>query len=249
MAIRLRTAGRRDGLSRSMIEQYLADAPAGLSVDELADRLGRHPNTVRGHLDVLVSRGQAVRVADQPAGPGRPRHRYLSAGPPDPALAAVSTLAAAVAEELGPGRGDPAQALRAGERWARQVNVAPGDRPQTPDESVGELVETMRRAGFGCDVDAVGDRLQLTHCPYGAMVETAPAICTLHLYLAQATLAEHDAGVGADRIDVDAAPGLCVLYLPRPDRTPRRVVSHPPLLAPSSPEPGPDASDEEGRSR
>lgn len=227
MAIRLRAAGRRDGLSRSMIEQYLADAPRGLTVDELSERLGRHPNTVRGHLDVLVSRGLVVRVSDQPDGPGRPRHRYLLAGAPDSSLTAVATLAAAVSEELGTSLSDPAQALRAGQRWAHQVTPEPTVGVTTPDDSVGELAATMRRAGFGCEVDPVGDRLHLTNCPYGAMVTSAPAICNLHLYLAQATLTEHGAGVVADHIDVDVAPGLCVLHLLRPDRTPRRVVSRP----------------------
>jgi predicted ArsR family transcriptional regulator len=227
MAIRLRSGGRRDGESRSMIEQLLADAPRGLTVDELSERLGRHPNTVRGHLDVLVSRGRVLRVTDQPDGPGRPRHRYLVAGVPDPSLNAVATLAAAVAEELGPSLTDPAHALRAGQRWAAQVAVEPGAQVQTPDESVHQLAATMRRAGFGCDVDPVGDRLRLSRCPYGAMVADAPAICALHLYLAQAALAEHGAGVVADHIDVDVAPGLCVLHLQRPDRVPRRVVSRP----------------------
>jgi len=224
---RLRAAGRRDGLSRSMIERYLAEAPRGLTVDELSERLGRHPNTVRGHLDVLVSRGLVVRVSDQPDGPGRPRHRYLLAGAPDPSLAAVATLATAVSEELGTSLTDPTQARRAGQRWAHQVTPEPAAMVVSPDASAHELAATMRRAGFGCEVDPVGDRLHLTRCPYGAMVTSAPAICNLHLYLAQASLAEHSAGVVADHIDVDVAPGLCVLYLLRPDRTPRRVVSRP----------------------
>jgi predicted ArsR family transcriptional regulator len=218
---------RRDGLSRSMVEQLLTDAPEGLTVDELSERLGRHPNTVRGHLDVLVSQGLVARVAEARRGPGRPRHRYRLVAAPEESLTAVATLASAMAEELGRGTDEESLALRAGRRWADQITPADQGDVSTCDESVQLLADTMRRAGFGCEVDPVGDRLHLTRCPYGAMVTTAPAICTLHLYLAQATLAEHAAGVAADRIEVDVVPGLCVLHLQRPDRTPRRVVSLP----------------------
>jgi predicted ArsR family transcriptional regulator len=221
------TVRGRDGLSRSLLEQYLADAPDGLTVEQLSDRLGRHPNTVRGHLDVLVSRGLAARVTQPRQGPGRPRHVYRLLAAPDPALAAVATLAAAMAEELGPSGEHSSLAMRAGQRWADQVTVPDAPRVDDPDSSVRTLAETMRRAGFGCEIDPVGDRLHLTHCPYGSMVMTAPAICSLHLYLAQATLREHGAGVVADHIDVDVTPGLCVLHVQRPDRTPRRVVTRP----------------------
>jgi predicted ArsR family transcriptional regulator len=39
----------------------------------VAEVVGLHQNTVRGHLDVLVDAGYAVRRAEAPRGPGRPR--------------------------------------------------------------------------------------------------------------------------------------------------------------------------------
>lgn len=221
----------RDGMSRAAIEHILRDEPDGLTVGEISRRVGRHPNTVRGHLDVLVSRDVVTRVSDEPDGPGRPRMRYRLATsssrvePTELAASAVASFAAAVAEELGPSLADPAVALRAGRRWAREISPEPLAQQQSAQAAVERLVTTMRRAGFGCELSPSGDRLYLTTCPYGALVETAPAICSLHLYLAQATLAEQSDEVQVDHIDVDVEPGLCVLQLNRRDRAPRRVVT------------------------
>ena len=65
----------------------LRDAGRALTLSELQDRTGLHPNTLRGHLDAIVAGGNASRIAARSGGRGRPAWSYLARQPEYAALA------------------------------------------------------------------------------------------------------------------------------------------------------------------
>ena len=68
--------------SRTAIAEALGSSPGGLTVAELASRVGLHPNAVRQHLDVLQRAGVVVSAPSAPTGRrGRPSARYALAAP------------------------------------------------------------------------------------------------------------------------------------------------------------------------
>jgi predicted ArsR family transcriptional regulator len=73
MAIGIR-ASRREDVLRLLDE---SDEPQ--TVAALADRLGTHPNTVRLHLEKLVTEGQVEKTTDGRGSPGRPAQLFRRA--------------------------------------------------------------------------------------------------------------------------------------------------------------------------
>jgi len=68
--------------SRRGIAEALGSAHLGLTVAELSDRVGLHPNAVRKHLDLLQRAGVIVSAPCPPTGRrGRPSVRYTLAAP------------------------------------------------------------------------------------------------------------------------------------------------------------------------
>lgn len=67
-------------LSRARYEVLMrlthADAPS--TIADLEQSTGRHPNTLREHVDALIRLGLARRIREAPQGPGRPAWRYAA---------------------------------------------------------------------------------------------------------------------------------------------------------------------------
>ena len=57
---------------RALILTMLRDLARPVGISDIADRLGPHPNTVRFHLNALISAGRVERALGDPDGPGRP---------------------------------------------------------------------------------------------------------------------------------------------------------------------------------
>src|ERR1035437_8258901 len=72
-------AGSPLGQSRARVLELLRAAGSPLGVQEIADRTGLHPNTVRFHLDGLVEAGLATRQPPAREAPGRPSMTYQAA--------------------------------------------------------------------------------------------------------------------------------------------------------------------------
>ena len=56
---------------RVLILTMLRNLARPVGISDIADRLGLHPNTVRFHLNALISAGRVERALGAPAGPGR----------------------------------------------------------------------------------------------------------------------------------------------------------------------------------
>lgn len=215
-----RQLGPRDGslegaplsASRAHILETLREEGSALSLAQLAEMTGLHPNTLRGHLDELVSAGTVRRTRAPVEGRGRPAWLYVADGP-DPAPGSeYAGLAAALAIGLERTSVAPrAAAEAAGWEWGRDLAG------QTPDEtdSRRRVRLVLERLGFAPRDDRQAT-VRLTRCP---LLQTARAhpevVCGVHLGIVQGVLAESGADPGTAALHPFAEPGACVLTLHR----------------------------------
>ncbi|WP_399890354.1 helix-turn-helix transcriptional regulator [Streptomyces sp. BBFR51] len=207
---------------RRAVLDALRDAVAPQGVTEVAELLDVHPNTVRFHLDALMSQGHVERTVERPSGPGRPRTVYAARGGMDRggkrhyqllARMLLSRLAS-----TGTGAEAAAAATETGRDWGRHLveRVPPAHRP-TAAEATGRLTAMLADLGFDprpAGDDGPTDRVWLRHCPFLELAEEHGSIvCPLHLGLMQGALAELRAPVAAVRLEPFAEPDACLAHL------------------------------------
>src|SRR5450631_1135783 len=110
--------------ARATILVALIDQPEPCTVAALSAQIGQHPNTIREHLDGLVSGGLVVRT--QAVAQGRGRHAWLYSAAravgSDPESREYAALASALAAQIGRISAQPgADAIEAGRRWGREL--------------------------------------------------------------------------------------------------------------------------------
>ena len=206
--------------SRSRIRETVERASGPLTVEQIAERTDLHANTVRAHLDVLLATEHVVREPAAPGGRGRPRWLYSAARAAKPSP--YQFLAEALAVQLGRGA-DPGLAEAAADRWAHAVPDLP--KAATPDEAVAEATDALNRLGFIAEINAPGDSIAVTGCPYADLVDDSPVICDIHAALVARLLEQADQPVTVDSVDVWARRGMCVVHLNRPDLEPARRIT------------------------
>lgn len=210
------TAG---GDSRAAILEFIETADDVVRVEEIAQAVGLHANTVRGHLDALLAAGRITRIPDQRATRGRPHWLYSAT-----ASASVRELARALDEELDRASA-PDVARLAAATWAE---VAPEVGPaETIDEAVERTTEALASFGFEAEPNPLGDEITLRLCPYAELVDQHPVICDIHAELLGELLSRTGQPVTLRQLDVFPRPGICVARLNRPDTTPQWTVELP----------------------
>lgn len=195
-----------------------SDTPLG--VTDVAERLGVHPNTVRFHLDALVTQGSVDRTQEEPSGPGRPRTVYAaSPGMDRGGKRSYFLLAQILVSQLASsGPGARTAAVQAGRAWGEYLidQVPPFSEPAA-DESVTRLTAMLDDLGFAPEPAAEGDttdRILLRHCPFLELAEEyGQVVCPLHLGLMQGALSELDAPVQATGLEPFAQPDACLAHL------------------------------------
>ncbi|MCV7076571.1 helix-turn-helix transcriptional regulator [Mycobacterium szulgai] len=207
--------GRRRGVLR-----VLRGSRGALSIVEIADELGVHPNTVRFHLDNLVAAGQIERVEPVHRGPGRPplmfrAVRQMDRGGPRHYRILAEILTIGLAAQ----RDSSAKALAAGRKWGQTLEAPahPGD----ADESIQHLVGVLDEMGFAPERGmAEGTHtIGLRHCPFLELAEVRTnVVCPIHLGLMQGALETWEAPVTVERLEAFAEPDLCLAHL-RPEGT------------------------------
>lgn len=181
-----------EALPLSVKQREVLDAlqafPRGARSAELADRLGMHVNTARGHLDELVERG-AVRVSTTPAeGRGRPSLIFQVRVPDNRAVAQeyvslVEVLASVIADtgRLTPETLDKARKI--GRDWARKMEES-GQSPDSLPDVLDLLYVKLRDMGFDPVVSAPKNepaQLSLHSCPFVTGDERpSPFVCAIH---------------------------------------------------------------------
>ncbi|MDQ2627733.1 MAG: helix-turn-helix domain-containing protein [Actinomycetota bacterium] len=215
-----------------------ADEP--LSIVQIADELGVHPNTVRFHLDTLVEEGRVEHTEPDHKGRGRPALMFRAIRQMDRGgtrrfrlLAEILTIGLAADS-------DPSgKALAAGRAWGKRLR--PLNRPADPvgaDESTDHLVDMLDELGFQPEQlepdDAGETQLGLRHCPFLELAETSTdVVCPIHLGLMQGALEAWDAPVTVDRLDSFAQPDLCVAHLKSMELDEREPAPNGALIEPS----------------
>lgn len=207
------------GESRARVLDVLRAAGEPIGVQDVAGRVGLHPNTARFHLDGLVDAGLAERHAEDRTQPGRPRTVYAATATDVPAgqrsyRLLAEMLTSLVADTL-PEPGKAAQT--AGEAWGRYLadRPAPSQRIDAA-EGVRRLSAVLAGAGFAPDtVDDPGRPvIPLRHCPFREVAEQhRDVVCALHLGLMRGVLAEVRAPLKADRLEPFVEPSLCLAHL------------------------------------
>lgn len=152
--------------------------PAG--TEELAQRLGLHPNGVRVHLDRLRTAGLVARERIRQTR-GRPRDMWViapGARPGGEVPSGYAQLARWLTRVISPGR----TSLRAVEASGREIGreLAP-----KADRSAEErMYSALTSLGFQPrreESDAGGLTYRLCNCPYRDAVRESPeVVCTLH---------------------------------------------------------------------
>lgn len=211
------STGRRDEVWR-----VLRDAGRPMGIAEIADRLGIHANTVRFHLDRLVSNGQVERTTPQSGGPGRPAQLFQSVRGMDPmGLRHYRVLAEVLAASLS-GEAEPSRrAVEAGRMWGRQqvaavTGMADGGEPVDAVEAVGRLMGMLDELGFAPEAPSGpdGSQIGLRNCPFLELaVNRSEVVCPVHLGLMQGAMESWNSPVTVGRLDSFVEPDLCVAHL------------------------------------
>jgi len=191
-------------------------AASAVTIAEIADQLGVHPNTVRFHLDTLVADGRVERVEPEHKRPGRPPLMFRAAPGMDPGgprhyrlLAEILTVG------LAGDRNASAKALKAGRAWASRV-TRPTRKAAGAQESINRLVGLLDDLGFAPQRRESGGEAQvgLRHCPFLELAEdTSPVVCPIHLGLMQGALEAWRAPVTVDWLEAFVEPDLCMAHL------------------------------------
>lgn len=211
------------GERRQAILEVLAGTAEPLAVEDIADRLGVRPNTVRGHLEILLASGRVQRDSLPAAGRGRPRwvYRIATRGP-----SPYEFLARSLALHMSEGS-------VSAEDMAKEWLAGVPDHPPaaTPEEAVHQAVSSLRALGFAADSSPLGNEIVMTRCPYKELVSDVPMICDIHGALLSTVLQQSAQDVDVESVDVWAKPGVCVAHLRRPDLKPERTITRSELMA------------------
>jgi predicted ArsR family transcriptional regulator len=203
---------------RREVLRVLKAAPAPMGIGAIADELGVHPNTVRFHLDSLVSDGRVEHVEPSRRRPGRPplmfrAVRQMDRGGPR----RYRLLAQILTNGLAADPNSEAKALAAGRAWGQRLeSPTPRAKGIGAEESIDHLVGLLGELGFAPERRESGGEKQigLRHCPFLELAETRTSVvCPIHLGLMQGALETWEAPVAVDRLDAFVEPDLCLAYL------------------------------------
>lgn len=202
------------------------------TVGSLAQRTGLHENTLRAHLDRLVTEGRLVREAEDRRTRGRPRFVYRAVADPDgdrpgddagPArrldeAVARAGLTRVLLDGYGTGTTDvAATATAAGARLLDELPDLP-DPARAPDPGAPAqhraLAAHLDRLGFDPVADPDGRTYRLWRCPFVDLARSRPeVVCAVHLGLAQAVLDRTGGPLRAERLVPFAGPRRCDLHV------------------------------------
>lgn len=167
----------------------LQQFPDGARAVEIAEQLGMHVNTVRGHLEELLQQ-EAVRSISSPAqGRGRPSLIFQVRIPDNRSVAReyislIEVMVSTLGDSARPDAESMARARELGRQWARHMSSA-GHNWSTIEEALTPLFHRLRDMGFdpSAQIDeATGSAdLALLSCPFVAGdLPPSPFVCAIH---------------------------------------------------------------------
>lgn len=201
--------------TRRRIFDLFAELGGSASTEELATRLGMHPNGVRAHLTRMREAGVVVRRRAAQAR-GRPRDEWAVAPDAEGSPEAYHALARWLARTF---PASPAR-LRDVERMGREIGRELAANAAAPaDQAIEDMLAAL---GFRPTVARRPDRAlacRLRTCPYrDAVHENRDVVCTLHRGITRGVLDQvapaarvarfvpHDPDRAGCEIDVEGLP-------------------------------------------
>lgn len=208
------TADLVAGLSsqRRRVFDALGDEPQ--SIGSLAEALGLHVNTVREHLDGLVTSGLALRSRLAPKGRGRPGWGYtVRPGAASASVGEYATLAKVLADHVAAQGGDVRGDMRRlGQGWGEALveNHPPKAPNPGPDRRVvtllGELGFDPEGSPSGC--------VRLRQCPMLEVARDRPdVVCSVHHGMVEGALKAAGGDASNVKLEAFAEIGACRLRL------------------------------------
>lgn len=211
------SAGKTDPGRRGEVLALVRQSQEPLTIAQIAERLGVHPNTARFHLEGLEESGQVERVRPVRRTPGRPPLMFQAVRGMDPAgPRSYQLLAEVLVDDLAASAEAEGRAVAAGRNfWRRHAARIDAD-PRAGLQPAGRLVALLDALGFAPEEieDVDGAKIGLRHCPFLELsAARGDVVCPIHLGLMQGALEEWDAGVRVERLDAFVEPDLCVAHL------------------------------------
>jgi len=191
-----------------------------MTVSDIATQVGLHPNTIRFHLDGLLSQGLISKHSEEREMRGRPHILYsvipakLYAGRRNYRLLA-QVLITFVSEGVHAKR---RSLVASGEVWGRRLaaqRVAPDTMSPTQ-----RVLSAMEDLGFAPEmvVNNNHPRIMMNHCPFLEAAEQNPnTVCAVHLGIMRGLIQGYQAPCAVARLDPFVRPSLCVAALATPD--------------------------------
>lgn len=203
------------GRAAGGILEVLEQQPEPVTVAELSEATGQHPNTVREHLDALVEADLVERTPQQTSGRGRPAWLYAVRPPERPASPEYAGLASALARQIATTSPDPqGEAAAAGEDWGRRLAEdapAPGRGAVAARRGVVDLLGGL---GFEPKTNARATTTRLTRCPLlETAIEHPEVVCSVHLGIVRGALESWGSTDTPAGLVPFAEPGACLLHV------------------------------------
>lgn len=186
---------------------------SGARASEVAEALGMHVNTARGHLDELVAHGAARAFSAPASGRGRPSLIFQVRVPDNRAVAKeYVTLIEMMAESI-----DPGAAREIGRKWAERMNL--DNKGPADVDSAASLVHAMLRdLGFDPTLPEQSETwetttLELRSCPFVKEDGKRPSdfVCQVHDGFLARTVRD---GVDSKVVPM-SSDGRCQVHLSR----------------------------------
>lgn len=189
-------------------------------VQDLADHLDLHVNTVRTHLGILEDAGLVMSRPEPRDRPGRPRLLFRSTDRARTGQGGYRFLATVLAGHLATTDDPATSAEEAGADWGRFLVDPPRPGvPVQPQEAIDQVVDLLSQFGFDPtrdDTDPCAPRLLLRRCPFLDVArEHQEVVCSIHLGIIRGALDHLGVEIQADLLPF-VEPGLCVSHLRLP---------------------------------
>ena len=217
--VRAGAPGRSLSGQRATVLEHLQQGMEPTTATALADALGLHVNTVREHLDALVTAGLAVRVRAPAAGRGRPAWQYTATDlvEQDVRLRDYAGLTGALAGYLERTSTDAGAAARAiGRTWGAELAGEAGAEPDVGHRAARHrTVALLSMLGFAPEPSSsAATSVALRRCPLLDVARAHPdVVCNIHLGIVQGALEAFGGDPEPTAMLPFAEPGACRLRL------------------------------------
>lgn len=208
--------------TRRHLLRLLEDAEAPQPVTVLADAIGLHSNTVRGHLDIMVEAGLVDRFTEDRDRPGRPCTLYGPTEPASPEEGGYRFLAEILAGSITTMSPEPSKVAEdAGRAWGAYLveKPAPFERFES-DETFTRIMTSLTDLGFEPEGEWDGSRTEilLHDCPFRDVARTrTDIVCSVHLGLMKGMSEEMGGAIRFEGLEPFAQPSLCIAHATRND--------------------------------